>query len=118
MAWFRQPAPAQQVAATMPERACACGPLVRWADSYNGNQALQRGNRVATTPRLNGVRRSSRSPSMQEPSMKKPRRSLDDVLSLVVVAFALLCMSALLFELQAPTDTVAANVHPTPSQRA
>jgi hypothetical protein len=50
--------------------------------------------------------------------MKKPRRSLDDLLSLVVVAFALLCMSALLFDLQTPTDTAAANVHPTPSQRA
>jgi hypothetical protein len=118
MAWVRQLGRAQQVAANMPARDRACGPLVRCADSYNGNQALQRGNRAATTPRLNGVRRSSRSPSMQEPPMKKPRSSLDDLLSLVVVAFALLCMSALLFELQAPTDTAAANVHPTTSHRA
>jgi hypothetical protein len=50
--------------------------------------------------------------------MKKPRRSLDDLLSLVVVACALLCMTALVFEVQAPTDTAAANVHPTPSHRA
>jgi hypothetical protein len=50
--------------------------------------------------------------------MKKTRRSLDDLLSLVVVAFALLCMTALVFELQAPTDTAAANVHLTASRRA
>jgi hypothetical protein len=40
--------------------------------------------------------------------MKKPRRSIDDLLSLVVLAFALLSASALVIDLRAADEASAA----------
>lgn len=49
--------------------------------------------------------------------MKKPRRSPDDLLSLVVIAFALLSAAALLLDLRAP-DEASANAPASTTWRA